>query len=79
MEMEFKWFVILIAVICLCIMGLFFIESNPSMCKMEMGVSADINSSSDFVSNISINSISITAPCGEDLESLYKNSFAKFN
>jgi hypothetical protein len=79
-KMDSNWtaFIIIIALICFSIVGLFFIENNKPLCTMQMGINADINLQTDLVSNVSINNISIQAPCGEDLEQLYINSFKRF-
>jgi hypothetical protein len=71
-------FVLVVALICASIVGLFFIENNKPLCTMQMGINADINLQTDLISNVSINNISITAPCGEDLKKLYDNSFKRF-
>jgi hypothetical protein len=71
-------FAIIIVIICLSIVAIFFIENNKPTCKMELGINADINFQSDLIKNVSISNISIQAPCGEDLQTLYENSFMKF-
>jgi hypothetical protein len=51
----------------------YFVAMQEPMCSVEMGINADLNFQNEYIQNVSINGMNITAPCGSKLYNLYDN------
>ena len=72
---EKYWIVWLVCITLICAFGFWVIVETQKqpMCNLKFGISADLNVNSDFVNNVKINGMDITAPCGSDLYQLANN------